>query len=267
MSGAQDRHRPRKRFGQNFLHDRGIIERIVSAIGPRRDDHLVEIGPGEGALTEPLFECLDELDVIELDRDLCGRLHQRFGERPGFRLHEGDALQFNFADLCPAERPSRLRVVGNLPYNISTPLIFHLLSQRESIADMHFMLQQEVVERLTAVPGTKAYGRLGIMVQLDCKAELLFKVGPGAFRPPPKVTSAVVRLTLRDSPAIEVIDRKVLAELLRHVFSQRRKTLRAILKGRLTQDELTGLDIDPGARPGTLKIEEFGRLADTLASR
>ena len=186
-------HKARKRFGQNFLHDQHVIGKIVKAISPKPTDCLVEIGPGMGALTEPLLETSGKLDVVELDRDLIPILRTKFFNYPDFRIHEGDALKFDFNTIL--EPGQRLRIVGNLPYNISTPLIFHFLSHHKMVQDMHFMLQKEVVERLGAVPGNGDYGRLSIMAQYYCKVEPLFIVGPGAFNPPPKVESAIVRLS------------------------------------------------------------------------
>ena len=185
-------HKARKRFGQNFLHDQHVIDKIVRAINPKHSDALVEIGPGMGAITEPLLEACGKLDVVELDRDLIPILRTKFFNYPEFRIHEGDALKFDFNTIL--QPGQRLRIVGNLPYNISTPLIFHFLAHHKIVQDMHFMLQKEVVERLAAAPGCADYGRLGIMAQYYCKVEPLFIVGPGSFNPPPKVDSAIVRL-------------------------------------------------------------------------
>jgi 16S rRNA (adenine1518-N6/adenine1519-N6)-dimethyltransferase len=184
-------HQARKRFGQNFLHDPGVIERIIRAIHPKPDDALVEIGPGLGALTEEMLAVNSNLQVVELDRDLIPVLRTKFFNYPNFRIHEADALKFDFGELV-ADKP--LRIIGNLPYNISTPLIFHLLGHSGVVQDMHFMLQKEVVQRMAAVPGDNNYGRLGIMTQYFCRVQPLFEVGPGAFRPAPKVDSAIVRL-------------------------------------------------------------------------
>ena len=248
-------HTPRKRFGQNFLRDESIIEAIARAIAPADADHVVEIGPGEGALTEALIDSGCQLDAIELDRDLRTRLLAAFSTHTGFTLHSADALQFDFASL--ATDKGRLRVVGNLPYNISTPLIFHLLGQAEVIADMHFMLQLEVVERLTASPGGKNWGRLGVMAQFQCEVEQLFEVPPDAFYPPPKVQSAVVRLTPHSEPPYPDTDRTSLARVVTQAFSQRRKTLRNNFKGTLDDSDFERLQIDPSARAETLSIDDF----------
>lgn len=245
----------RKRFGQNFLTDSGVIDRIASVINPREADHLVEIGPGRGALTEALLPSGCRLDAIELDRDLTTPLLAAFSIYSGFQLHSADALTFDFSSLVDSDHS--LRVVGNLPYNISTPLIFHLLSFGELIEDMHFMLQLEVVQRLTAQPGSGHWGRLGIMTQLRCETELLFEVPPEAFEPRPKVQSAIVRLRpYRDSPW-SAVDADRLGRLVQAAFAQRRKTLRNNLKGILDDATLEALGIDPGARAETLTLEQF----------
>lgn len=253
-------HRARKRFGQNFLQDPGMIRRIVRAIGPGSQDHLVEIGPGMGAITELLLETDARLDAIELDRDLIPGLRVKFFNHPQFMVHEADALQFDFASLRAAD--DKLRIVGNLPYNISTPLIFHLLSFEEVVQDMHFMLQKEVVERLAAQPGTGQWGRLSVMAQYFCQVENLFIVPPECFHPRPKVDSAIVRLTPHRQRESEVHDLDQFAQLLRQAFSQRRKTLRNNLKGWLSADQLLSLAIDPQRRPETLSLDEFVRLAN-----
>lgn len=247
-------HRARKRFGQNFLHDPGVIQRIVTAIRPRPGEHVVEIGPGQGALTGDLLASGCRLDAIELDRDLVPELRARFGDNPLFRLHEADALRFNFDELV--EDGSRLRLVGNLPYNISTPLIFHLLETTSHIEDMHFMLQREVVQRLAAQPGSKAWGKLGVMAQFHCDVEALFEVPPGAFKPAPKVVSAIVRLTPKPGtrdPAQESRLRRIVTA----AFSQRRKTLRNTLRDLIDVQQLEALAISPGARAETLTLEQF----------
>lgn len=254
-------HRARKRFGQNFLHDQRIIERIIKAIAPKSGERLVEIGPGLGALTEPLLEAVEHLDAVELDRDLVERL-QRFA--PKLTVHSGDALKFDFRRLA-TEQP--IRVVGNLPYNISTPIIFHLLEQLDVIIDMHFMLQKEVVERLAAEPGNKDYGRLTVMVQQRCEVDKLFTVPPGAFNPPPKVDSAIVRLVPHTSSPYPVPDQALFAKLVAQAFSQRRKTLRNTLKGLLDAADIEANDIDPGRRPETLSVAEFAALATCASSK
>ena len=256
-------HRPRKRFGQNFLHDPQVIQRIVASIRPQQGQHMVEIGPGEGALTGELLPLLGQLDVVELDRDLIPLLESKLSTLGELRIHQADALKFDFCQLSPG--PAQLRVVGNLPYNISTPLLFHLLEMGHCIKDMHFMLQKEVVERITAQPGSGQYGRLSVMMQYHCQTEMLFTVGPGAFRPAPKVDSAIVRLTPYRQPPVEV-NPDSLAKLVARAFAQRRKTLRNNLKGLLDTDAIEAAGIDPGIRPERLSLEEFARLANALDS-
>lgn len=255
-------HQPRKRFGQNFLHDRTVIDRIVRAVAPLPGERLVEIGPGLGALTEPLLRAAGALDVIELDRDLVPRLRDRLGPLGDLRIHAADALRFDFRALADG---AKLRVCGNLPYNISTPLIFHLLDQAEVIRDMHFMLQKEVVDRLAAAPDTADYGRLSVMVQYRCAVEPLFTVPPGAFHPVPKVDSAVVRLRPFAAPPVAARDEALFARLVAQAFSQRRKTLRNTLRGLVAPETMAALGIDPGRRAETLTIPEFVSLADAVA--
>jgi 16S rRNA (adenine1518-N6/adenine1519-N6)-dimethyltransferase len=265
MSKKPAGHKARKRFGQNFLHDPGVIRQIIRSISPREGDHMVEIGPGLGALTEELLADAKALDAIELDRDLIPILRTRFfNYEDRFRIFETDALKFDFAQLCSDQRP--LRVVGNLPYNISTPLIFHLLSHAGLIQDMHFMLQKEVVDRLASEPGTSDYGRLGIMTQYFCRVDPLFLVPPSAFNPAPKVDSAIVRLTPYRTLPHPAKDVRMLADVLRTAFSQRRKTLRNNLRTLLDADALTALEIDPGLRPERLTLAEFVRISDYLSS-
>ena len=265
MSKQNPGHVARKRFGQNFLHDPTIIGRIISAINPKPDQHLVEIGPGLGALTEEILLEAGALEAIELDRDLIPVLRTKFFRYEGkFIIHEADALKFDFASLQNDERP--LRVIGNLPYNISTPLIFHLLSFSGLISDMHFMLQKEVVERLAAQPGEDHYGRLGIMAQYYCKVEKLFIVPPGAFNPAPKVDSAIVRLIPHTTLPIEAKDPNLLADVVRTAFGQRRKTLRNNMKGLITGDQLEALGIDPGLRPERLSLAQFIAISDAIHS-
>ena len=253
----------RKRFGQHFLHDPRIIEQIIAAVDARPGQALVEIGPGRGALTEALLAGAGALDAIEIDRDLVQQLCQRFGANPGFRLHEADALKFDFAALS-AERGARLRVVGNLPYNNSTPLLFHLLQSPAAIAELQIMLQREVIERITAKPDTSEYGRLTVMLAPWVDAVKLFDVGPGAFRPPPKVWSAVARLSVRQQPRFAVDQR--FARVVATAFSHRRKTLRNALKGLIDAATIERCGIDPSARPETLTPAQFGELAQTLAN-
>ncbi|MBP9956464.1 MAG: 16S rRNA (adenine(1518)-N(6)/adenine(1519)-N(6))-dimethyltransferase RsmA [Pseudomonas sp.] len=256
-------HRARKRFGQNFLHDAGIIHRILRAIYARPDQHLLEIGPGQGAITEGLLGSGARLDVIELDQDLIPLLKMRFGLDPKFTLHQGDALKFDFARLV--EGGEKLRVVGNLPYNISTPLIFHLLDHAAVIEDMHFMLQKEVVERMAAGPGGGDWGRLSIMVQYHCRVEHLFNVGPGAFNPPPKVDSAIVRLVPHAVLPHPAKDHRLLERVVREAFNQRRKTLRNTLKNLLDAQAIEAAGVDGSLRPEQLDLAAFVRLADQLA--
>jgi 16S rRNA (adenine1518-N6/adenine1519-N6)-dimethyltransferase len=264
--------RARKRFGQHFLHDPGVLDKIVSAVSPQPGDHIVEIGPGRGALTRALLESWPEvvngkdghaptLDLIEIDRDLAPLLRDEFAANPRITVHETDALDFDFAQLA-AQRGGRLRVIGNLPYNISTPLLFHLLDSASCIDDMHVMLQREVVERIAAKPDTGDYGRLTVMLSPWVIADALFDVGPGAFQPPPKVWSAVVRLTVRREPAFEVSPH--FAKVVAESFSHRRKTIRNCLRGLVTPEQIVACDVDPGARPETLAPESFNRLARTL---
>ena len=256
-------HRARKRFGQNFLINQGIIRDIVRAIHPVRGDHIVEIGPGKGAITEQLAAACDQLSVIELDRDLVPWLKVKFEKHPGFQLHQADALAFDFEQLIRGDQP--LRIVGNLPYNISTPLIFHLLSYADKVQDMHFMLQKEVVKRMAARPGENAYGRLGIMVQYFCEVEALFEVPPDAFDPAPKVDSAIVRLTPYKNLPYPARDHKALEKLVNLAFQQRRKTLRNSLKNALPMTVIESLPVDVGARAETLSLETFVTLSNLLS--
>lgn len=253
-------HRARKRFGQNFLHDAAIIDRIVGLIRPQAGDRMVEIGPGLGAMTGPLIQQLDHLHAVELDRDLIPRLKERFGDH--LTLHEADALRFDFRAL--AGDGGSLRVVGNLPYNISTPLMFHLLASSDCITDMHFMLQKEVVDRICAQPGTGEYGRLTVCIAARAEARRLMKVGPGAFNPPPKVDSAIVRLVPRQ-PDFEVGDLAQFDALVAAAFSQRRKTLNNTLKGLINAEQFAAAGIDPGLRAERLTPADFARLAAQLA--
>jgi 16S rRNA (adenine1518-N6/adenine1519-N6)-dimethyltransferase len=236
-------HPPRKRFGQHFLHEKRVVARIVEAINPAPGDFIVEIGPGEGVLTGPLLEKAGHLEVIELDRDLAAALAERF---PNLPVHCGDALEVDFAQF-----PAGMRIVGNLPYNISTPLLFHLARAARSVRDMHFMLQLEVVDRMVAAPSTEAYGRLSVSLQSRFRMQKLFKVAAGAFRPPPKVESAVVRMEPLDWPL--PIDE----DLLRRAFSARRKTLRNALPG----IDFEAAGIDSGLRPENLSPEDYARLS------
>tara|TARA_B100000809_G_C15061886_1_gene502683 strand:- start:238 stop:1101 length:864 start_codon:yes stop_codon:yes gene_type:complete len=255
-------HKARKRFGQNFLHDAGIIESIVRSIRPQADDCLVEIGPGKGAITEGLIDDCHSLHVVELDRDLIPWLVIKFERHPQFNIHQADALKFDFESIMEDDKP--LRIVGNLPYNISTPLIFHLLSYHERVQDMHFMLQKEVVKRMAAQASEKAYGRLGIMVQYFCKVEHLFDVPPECFDPAPKVDSAIVRLIPYDKLPYPADDYKIFDRLVNTAFQQRRKTLRNTLKQLLTVEQIEQLTIDTSVRPENLSMQEFVELSNTI---
>ena len=257
-------HKPRKRFGQNFLHDKMVIQRIVNSINPRQGDHIVEIGPGEGALTELVLDKIGAMDVVELDRDLIPLLKIRFVLNDGLNIHQADALKFNFCQLQKDEK--KLRIIGNLPYNISTPLLFHLFDNNHCIQDMHFMLQKEVVDRIVANPGDSAYGRLSIMLQYFCQAEYVFTVKPGAFRPAPKVDSAIVRLVPHDKPPVEINNFDEFSKLVNFSFTQRRKTLRNILKGKLDVEQIEALDIEPTIRPERLSLEDFTKLSNMICS-
>ena len=252
------KHVPRRRFGQNFLVDRGIINAIVAAIGPQRTDTVVEIGPGLGALTEPLLACVDHLHVVEIDRDLIARLKQR---HPPERLtiHEGDALAFDFPKIGRG-----LRLVGNLPYNISTPLLFHLAAYGDAVRDMHFMLQKEVVERLVAVPGDSDFSRISVMLQYRFHLEWLLDVPPESFDPAPKVDSAVVRLIPKAAAELDARDPGRLERVVQQAFSQRRKMLRNTLKGLLDEAAFAELGIDPTARAEDLAVADYVRIANSL---
>jgi 16S rRNA (adenine1518-N6/adenine1519-N6)-dimethyltransferase len=256
----------RKRFGQHFLHDRSVLDRLVREIAPAPGEAMVEIGPGRGALTEKLIDHQDAfrggapgtLDVVEIDRDLAAGLRTRWGKREGFVLHEADALDFDFAALS-AQRGTRLRVIGNLPYNISTPLLFHLAAAHAGIHDLHVMLQKEVIDRIASPPGGEAYGRLTVMLAPWFAATHLFDVGPGAFTPAPRVWSAVARLTVRREPAFALPP--AFARTVSAAFSHRRKTLRNGLRTLMDADAIVAAGVDPGARPETLAPADFARLA------
>jgi 16S rRNA (adenine1518-N6/adenine1519-N6)-dimethyltransferase len=255
--------RARKRFGQHFLHDPAVIGRIVAAIDPRPGDALVEIGPGQGALTLPLLRRCHRLRAIEIDRDLAAALAQAAHGLGELEILALDVLTVDFAALRGSG--PRLRLVGNLPYNISTPILFHLLGARAAIADMHFMLQKEVVERMAASPGSGAYGRLTVMLAPHCSVRPLFDVGPGAFRPAPKVTSSVVRLVPHRAPPFAVHDDAAFARVVAAAFSQRRKTLRNALRTVVPAGLLDELGIDPGLRPERLAPADYAAIANRLA--
>ncbi|MBI1943964.1 MAG: 16S rRNA (adenine(1518)-N(6)/adenine(1519)-N(6))-dimethyltransferase RsmA [Betaproteobacteria bacterium] len=248
---------PRKRFGQHFLHDRGVLRRIVEAIGPAPGDEIVEIGPGEGALTRPLLERAGRLTALEVDRDLAAALAREF-PRERLAIIEADALKYDFG-----VQPRGIRLVGNLPYNISTPLLFHLADCAARVRDMHFMLQLEVVNRMVAKPSTPEYGRLSVMLQTRFAMTKLFRVAPGCFRPPPKVDSAVVRLLPLAPGSFPDFDQATLAALVRRAFSARRKTLRNALP--LAPQDYASLEIDPGLRPENLSPADYVRIARRIS--
>jgi 16S rRNA (adenine1518-N6/adenine1519-N6)-dimethyltransferase len=269
-------HRARKRFGQNFLHDSRVIEQIIACIRPTNDNFLLEIGPGQAALTQPIVDSLQQqgkLHLLEIDRDLAAALSTRFADHSNVQLHLADALAFDFYALASQEKKA-LRIFGNLPYNISTPLIFHLLQQNSSatfeygeraIHDMHFMLQKEVVDRLCATPGSKIYGRLSVMTQYYCHCETLLTVPPGAFSPPPKVQSAVIRLTpFNQKPSI-ALDERNFAAIVKAGFAQRRKTLRNTLTDHASAAVLESINIDPRARAETLSVNDFVAISNAVS--
>ena len=253
--------RPKKSFGQHFLHDRRYIERIVSAVAPRAEDFVVEIGPGEGALTLPLLAAAGKLTAIELDTDLIPGLQARAVAAGELHIIHADVLKVNFTALAHSHGVERLRIAGNLPYYISSPILFHCVEHSAAIQDMHFMLQKEVVERMAAEPGSKVYGRLSVMLQLVCRVEPLFNVPPGAFRPPPKVDSAVVRLVPLAPDQLHDANPDRLYAIVKAAFAQRRKTLSNALKQLMDSDAIRRADVDPKARAETLAPTDFVRLA------
>ncbi|MEW7983217.1 MAG: 16S rRNA (adenine(1518)-N(6)/adenine(1519)-N(6))-dimethyltransferase RsmA [gamma proteobacterium symbiont of Phacoides pectinatus] len=257
-------HRPRKRFGQNFLHDPGVIARIVSNIAPRPGDNLVEIGPGQGAITVQLLRAAGSMSAVELDRDLIEPLTRLYADLGQLEIYSADALRFDFARLARPGHP--LRLVGNLPYNISTPLLFHLLECRAPVRDMHFMLQKEVVERMAAAPGGKEYGRLSVMLQVRCRVEPLFDIGPGAFRPAPKVESAFVRLLPFATPPYRIDDGVRFAAIVAAAFSQRRKTLRNSLRKLVEEAHFEHAGVDPALRAERLPVRGFVDLANAACN-
>ena len=259
-----DQHLARKRFGQNFLSDPNIIRNIIEAIRPQPGDRMVEIGPGLGAMTEPLMARLGHLHVVEIDRDLIARL--KTAHSPDvLTIHEGDALKFDFGSLAADGAP--LRVVGNLPYNISTPILFHLSAYAEKVKDMTFMLQKEVVMRMVADPGTEEYGRLSVMLQYRYNMGRLFDVPPGAFRPAPKVMSSIVRMVPRPVAECTAVDEALLGKVVTAAFGQRRKTLRNTLKDLLDEAGFAELGIDPGLRGERLDVATFVRIANYIAGQ
>lgn len=256
--------RARKRFGQNFLHDRYVIEKIINAIAPQTDQVIVEIGPGKGAMTRLLLPACKTLHVVEIDRDLVHDLETEFGNADNLIIHNRDALQ---VDYCQLTSETSLRLVGNLPYNISTPLLFHIVESMNCIRDMYFMLQKEVVNRLCAEPGNKTYGRLSVMMQFYCQVERLFDVAPGSFTPAPSVDSSIVRLTPHIHRPVTVKDVKCFRQLVTQAFTMRRKTLRNALKNLLSEAEIIACDVNPGLRPEMLTIQDYGRLSDAVSDQ
>lgn len=257
-------HRPRKRFGQHFLHDPRVVHRIVENFSPKQGESIVEIGPGLGSLTSALLTRVAALHAVELDRDLIEFLQYKYRSYEGFVIHRADALRFDYCSLAHGEQ--RLRIIGNLPYNISTPLLFYLFAQSNCIQDMCFMLQKEVVDRLCAAPGNKTYGRLSVMAQYHCYMEKLFDVGAGAFTPPPKVSSSVIKLIPHRHAPVSVNDYRNFSHVVEAAFSQRRKTLRNALKGLLDERSFQSANIDSDRRAETLTLAEFSALSNTIKS-
>jgi len=258
-------HRPRKRFGQNFLHDQNVIARIIDTISPQSEDHLLEIGPGQGALTRYLIDSCKTLDSVELDRDLVAQLQQTFADKKHFKVYQQDILKFDINQLT--DNPKTLRVIGNLPYNISTPVLFHLLKHHQLIKDMTFMLQLEVVNRLSAGVGDKNYGRLGLMVQYFCQVEHLFNVPSAAFTPQPKVSSAIVRLTPHQTLPLLARDVNCLKIVIRTAFTQRRKTLKNSLRSLISEQQLDELDLDIKLRPENLSLADYVKISDSISDQ
>jgi 16S rRNA (adenine1518-N6/adenine1519-N6)-dimethyltransferase len=254
-------HQAKKRFGQNFLVDEQIIADIIRAIHPVAVDNMVEIGPGLGALTRPLLKLLNQLHVVEIDRDIIARLKTDYPQDK-IVIHEGDALKFNITEIC-----APLRIVGNLPYNISSPLLFHFAEYAAHITDMHFMLQNEVVERMVAEPSTAAYGRLSVMLQYRFYMEKLLDVPPDSFRPAPKVDSAIVRMIPIPKKDIPVNDEQLFAKIVMAAFGQRRKTLRNTLRGYLAEIDFTQLDLDSQLRAENLGYMEYARISNWISAR
>ncbi len=253
-------HKARKRFGQNFLHDHHIISNILGSLEYTQPQHWVEIGPGQGALTESLLQDGIQLDVVELDRDLVRFLGNKFADYANLTIHSSDALRFDFASL--SHNNEKIHILGNLPYNISTPLMFHLLENTPLIADMTFMLQKEVVDRICAEPGSKKYGRLSVMMQYYCETDHLFDVPPESFNPAPKVMSSIVRLTPHEQAPVEIESIATLNTVVTAAFSQRRKTLRNSLKKLILETNIIALDIDPVRRAETLSLAEFANISE-----
>lgn len=252
---------PRKRFGQHFLRDRMIIANIVDVVQIQPDNDLIEVGPGEGVITEPMLRLCRQLIAIELDRDCCAHLRNKLANESHFHLLEADVLSVNFTELVQQFAQAQMRIVGNLPYNISTPLLFHLCQHRAVISDMHFMLQKEVVDRLSAQPGCKAYGRLSVMIQFYCTVTPLLDIPPHAFFPPPKVDSTFVRLVPYLHSPYPACDEKRFTDIVRLAFAHRRKTLANCLKEVITRDQLLAAGFDPSIRAENLSVSDFVRLA------
>ena len=262
MSDARFEGPAKKSLGQHFLHERGVVDRIIHAVDPKPGDHVVEIGPGQGAMTFPLLDRHGALTAIEFDRDLLQPLAAASRAHGELTLVHANVLDVDFTALAAG---TPIRLVGNLPYNLSSPILFHALDHADAVRDMHFMLQKEVVERAAAGPGSKVYGRLSVMLQASCEVTSLFSVGPGAFRPPPKVDSAVMRLVPRDPARIGIDDRRRFADVVRAAFGQRRKTLRNALRSVCDESTIRSAGIDPRARAEQLEVADFVRLANVVA--
>ncbi len=247
-------HRPRKHFGQHFLHDRNILDKIIAAIAPEQSQHFVEIGPGRGAMTRPLLERIDTLNAIEIDRELAAALPATINS-PKLRVHAADALNFDFSTL--ARDDTQLRLAGNLPYNISTPLLFHILEFDTLFSDIHVMLQKEVAQRIAAGPGSKTYGRLTVGIAARCEVDLLFDIKPGSFTPPPRVDSSFIRLRPIAAKRSRITRQDAFNRVVKQAFGQRRKQLSNTLRGLLTAAEIKSVGIDPSTRAENLTVEEF----------
>lgn len=260
-------HTPRKRFGQNFLVDSNIIAAIIAAINPKADQHILEIGPGLGVLTQHLIASKAKVDAVEIDRDLAQHLEARFGNASNFTLHCQDILKFPLQTLQAKTKNKQIRVVGNLPYNISTPLLFKLFDEIHCISDMFFMLQHEVALRLAAKPNSKEYGRMSIMAQYFCSMDIVINVPPSAFDPAPKVNSSVVRFVPHTRPLVKVADHSLLQNIVTQAFSQRRKTIANALKASLNQNDFINLQIDPRLRPENLSLADYANIANYLTAQ
>ena len=260
MQNGLQGHRARKRFGQNFLHDEHWIGRIIAAIAPQKGDAIVEIGPGQAALSRKIIEAIGHETAVEIDRDLAAWLKETFAEK--LTLIEADALKLDWQTVLPGQK---LRIIGNLPYNISSPLLFHLTAVADRVIDQHFMLQKEVVDRMVADPGSKVYGRLSVMLQYRYRLQKMFDVPPGAFTPAPKVTSSIVRMVPKASETLLPVDNERFAGIVAAAFNQRRKTLRNALSDWLTQEDIEAAGVNPSARAESLPVEAFVRLANTAS--